>query len=170
MRRPEALELAPRLAGIYGRAMRREAEPVDHFESTFRRCVGEYDGATVLVASRGEDTVGFLYGFDLQLGHWWPQQIEGPVRAAGHGHWLTEAFELVELQVTPEAQGLGVGSALLSRQLSEMPHQRALLATDPDGRARMLYRRIGFRDLVPDFVYAGTSYRATLMGWERRAS
>jgi len=177
--RAEAVEHAARVAEIYGRALGRQAEPVDHFEATFRQCVRDYDGATVLVASHdalgqpdsGSDNsaiVGFLYGFDLQLRHWWPQQIAGPVRAAGHGHWLTDAFELVELQVDPAFQGRGVGSALLRRQLSEMPHRRALLSTDPDGRARTLYRRMGFRDLVPDFVYAGTSYRAALMGWERR--
>ncbi|WP_109471301.1 GNAT family N-acetyltransferase [Ornithinimicrobium cavernae] len=166
----EALENSGRLAEIYGLALGARAEPSEHFAATFRTCIQTYDGATVLAAVSGGgegQIVGFLYGYDLQLQHWWPQEVAGPLRAAGHGGWLSDAFELVELQVHPAAQGRGVGTALLTRQLVEMPHRRALLTADPEGRARVLYRRLGFRDLVPDFAYAGTAHRAALMGWER---
>lgn len=168
--RVEAVARSGRIAEIYGAALGRQAEPVAHFAETFRHAMESYAGATVLAALReSEDgeVLGFLYGFDLELQHWWPQQVAGPVRAAGHGDWLDDCFEIVELEVDPAHQGRGIGTALLTRQLAEMTHRRAMLAADPQGRARDLYRRLGFVDLVPDFVYEGTDYRAALMGWDR---
>ncbi|WP_162802188.1 GNAT family N-acetyltransferase [Ornithinimicrobium murale] len=168
--RTEAVACSGRIAEIYALALGSQAEPAEHFADTFRTCVQEYDGATVLAARPGGGEgpiVGFLYGFDLQLKHWWPQQIEGALHRRGHAKWLEDAFELVELQVHPEEQARGIGTALLNRQLADMPHRRAVLSTDPDGRARALYRRLGFVDLAPDFTYHGTSYRAALMGWDR---
>lgn len=168
--RAEAVARSGRIAEIYGAALGRDAEPIAHFANTFRNCMESYAGATVLAAlGGGEDgeVLGFLYGFDLQLQHWWPQQVAGPVRAAGHAAWLDDCFELVELEVDPAHQGRGIGTALLTRQLAEMSHRRAMLAADPEGRARGLYRRLGFIDLVPDFHYSGTAYRAALMGWDR---
>lgn len=169
--RSEAVARASRVAEIYRAALGAQAEPTSHFAKTFRSCMETYDGATVLAGldSADGELVGFLYGFDLQRGHWWPQQVEPSLREAGHSDWLEDCFELVELEVDPVWQGRGIGTRLLTQQLSEMPHRRALLATDPDGRARGLYQRMGFVDLVPDFVYAGTTYRATLMGWDRQA-
>lgn len=168
----EAVHRAEQLATVYGRAQGSRAEPLPHVAETVRTSIRDYAGATVLAALSGGaegEIVGFLWGYDLQLQHWWPQQIEGDLRARGHSVWLEDAFELTELDVLPELQGRGVGTALLTRQLTDMPQRRAVLSTEPEGRARGLYRRLGFVDLVPDFAYAGTTHRAALMGWERQA-
>lgn len=176
----EADRRADRLAEIYQRALGYGAEPAGRWAGNVRTMVHDYAGATVLAAvdvdpvaetddtgAETDDIIGFLVGFDLDLQHWWPRQVEGALRERGHGDWLEDAFELMDLQVHPSAQGRGVGTALLTRQLADMPHRRMVLSTDPEGRARALYRRLGFVDLVPDFVYAGTDYRAALMGWVR---
>lgn len=167
----EAVARADRLAEIYQQALGSEAEPATRWAGNLRTCVQEYAGATVLVAlsPAGDEILGFLYGFDLQLQHWWPQEIRGVLEARGLRTWLEDCFELVDIEVDPQEQGRGIGTALLSRQLTDTPHRRVLLSTDPEGRARLLYRRLGFVDLVPDFVYEGTTYRAALMGWERGA-
>lgn len=165
--RDEAVTRADQLAGIYGAAMGYAAEPVGRWAEVLRGTAQDYAGATVLAAEGGSGAIlGFLYGFDLDREHWWPREVAGTLTERGHGAWLEDAFELMELQVHPLAQGRGIGSALVRRQCAEMPHSRMLLATHPDGRARLLYRRLGFVDLAPDFVYAGTTERAALMGWQ----
>lgn len=192
----EALDRSEQLTEVYRRALGDHAEPAEHWASTVRTCLEGYAGATVLAAtlpraavtspSRAVTTpvgsaavaevgspdpddgiVGFLCGFDLQLQHWWPREIRDALDSRGLVDWLDDAFELMDLQVDPRVQGQGIGTRLLLRQFSEMPHRRMLLSTDPDGRARSLYRRLGFVDLVPDFVYEGTTYAAALMGWDR---
>lgn len=166
----EAVARADQLAELYGAAMGYAAEPVGRWAEVLRGTAHAYAGATVLTAedSSGE-ILGFLYGFDVNRENWWPREVAGTLTERGHGEWLEDAFELMDLQVHPRAQGRGIGSGLLRRQCAEMPHARMLLATHPAGRARHLYRRLGFVDLAPDFVYAGTTERAALMGWQAQA-
>ena len=86
--------------------------------------------------------------------------------AAGHAEWQKNAFELAELAVDPAVQGRGIGSALITAFLADGATEKVLLSTDMDeeGRARDLYRRFGFIDLVRDFRYPGFDDRAIIMG------
>jgi ribosomal protein S18 acetylase RimI-like enzyme len=65
--------------------------------------------------------------------------------------YLADYFELTELHVRTDAQGHGLGNALLRRLLDRADAGHVLLST-PEApvptRAWLLYRRCGFRDLL----------------------
>lgn len=123
---------------------------------------------TVLLAVEDErgELLGFLYGYDFRRGQWWPEQIGPALEAAGHAEWMEDTFELAELEVDPRAQRQGVGTALLRTLFRTVRHRYVLLSTtaDPDDRAKVLYRRHGFVDLLPEFRYPGVRQPAVIMG------
>ncbi|MCP2263030.1 GNAT family N-acetyltransferase [Promicromonospora thailandica] len=166
---PEVLRRADELARIYQRAFGYSDERRDHFRDARLAYLPLYDGALALGAFEGDDLVGFVYGFEYQPGHWWPQQVGPALADAGHTRWTQDAFELNELEVLPEHQGRGHGTALLRELLGQVPHRHTLLSTtaDPADRAKVLYRRMGFVDLLPGFRYAGVTEPATIMGRQR---
>lgn len=124
------------------------------------------DGAVVRIQADGNDILGFLYGYTFQRGNWWPEMVGPAIEAAGYGHMMIDAFELVELAVRPHVQGRGIGSSLLRHQLNQQPETYTLLSTNADAgnRAITLYVRHGFKILVPDFQYNSNGDKAIIMG------
>lgn len=167
----EVLRRADEIAGIYQRAFGHSDERRDHFRDTRLAYLPLYDGALTLGAFEDDTLVGFVYGFDYQPGHWWPQQVGPALERAGHAGWTVDAFELNELEILPDHQGRGLGTALMRELLARTPHRHTLLSTaaDPADRAKVLYRRLGFVDLVTGFRYAGVAEPANIMGRRRRA-
>ena len=165
----EVLRRSDELARIYQRAFGYSDERRDHFRDTRIAYLPLYDGALALGAFDGADLVGFVYGFDYQPEHWWPQQVGPALDRRGHTAWTHDAFELNALEILPEHQGRGHGTALLSTLHELTSHRHTLLSTtaDPADRAKVLYRRAGFIDLVPGFRYAGVAEPANIMGRRR---
>ncbi|MFD2026098.1 GNAT family N-acetyltransferase [Promicromonospora aerolata] len=167
----EVLRRADEIARIYQRAFGYSDERRDHFRDTRIAYLPLYDGALALGAFDDGALVGFVYGFDYQPEHWWPQQVGPALDRAGHTAWTHDAFELNELEILPEHQGQGLGTALLRALFTRAPQRHTLLSTtaDPADRAKVLYRRLGFVDLVPGFRYAGIGEPANIMGRRRAA-
>lgn len=165
----EVLRRADELARIFQRAFGFSDERRDHFRDTRLAYLPLYDGALTLGAFDGAALVGFVYGFDYQPERWWPQQVGPALARAGLDAWTQDAFELNELEILPEHQGRGLGTALMTELLRQAPHRHVLLSTtaDPTDRAKVLYRRLGFVDLVPGFRYPGVSEPANIMGLQR---
>lgn len=165
----EVLRCADEIARIYQRAFGYSDERRDHFRDTRLAYLPLYDGALTLGAFDGAELVGFVYGFDYQPEHWWPQQVGPALVRSGHGGWTEDAFELNELEILPEHQGRGLGTGLMTELLHRVTHRHTLLSTtaDPADRAKVLYRRLGFVDLVPGFRYAGVTEPANIMGRQR---
>lgn len=165
----EVLLRADEIAGIYQRAFGHADERRVAFRDTRLAYLPLYDGALTLGAFDGKALVGFVYGFDYDPGHWWPHQVGPALAQAGHAGWTEDAFELNELEVLPEHQGRGIGTALMRELVDRTTHRHTLLSTtaDPADRAKALYRRLGFVDLVVRFRYAGVSELANIMGRRR---
>ena len=165
----EVLRRADEIADIFQRAFGYSDERRDHFRDTRLAYLPLYDGALTLGAFEGDGLVGFVYGFDYQPDHWWPQQVGPALARAGHAAWTQDAFELNELEILPEHQGRGHGTGLLRGLFARTTHRHVLLSTtaDPDDRAKALYARLGFVDLVPGFRYAGVAEPANIMGRRR---
>jgi ribosomal protein S18 acetylase RimI-like enzyme len=113
-----------------------------------------------LVTARVDGTVvGFAYGFTGQRGQWWPDRVAEVVSPELAADWIGGHFEVVELAVLPEAQGQGLGTALMEELMRDLPHRKALLTTYVDDRpAPRLYRRLGWQVLVPDLGWGSALY------------
>ncbi len=108
--------------------------------------------------------VGIAYGYTGGRDQWWNRQLRTGLAGRGHSRAEVDAitsdyFELTELHVHPLAQGRGIGCALLTGLLTDRPEGRVLLSTPEvageDNRAWSLYRRMGFTDVLRNFVFAG---------------
>ena len=79
--------------------------------------------------------------------------------------WMTDYFELTELHVRPTAQGKGLGEGLLRHLLGGVQASTTLLST-PEGRSRAwrLYRRVGFQDVLRDYLFAGDPRPFAVLG------
>lgn len=125
------------------------------------RCVVALDDRDALLA------VG--YGYRGATGQWWHEQVRrGLVAVAGPravDEWMSDYFELTELHVRPDAQGRGLGEAVLRRLLGGVPAGRVLLST-PEGtsRAWRLYRRVGFLDVLRHYQFTGDPRPFAVLG------
>lgn len=132
------------------------------------RALGAFDGAAL---------VGFAYGAACRPGQWWFDRLRAPLTAAGHADWAADAYAVTELHVLPAYQGRGLGLALVTGLLDGVAGSTALLSTyDTASRARRLYRRLGFTDLLTGFrfgaspqPYAVMAARLPLPGIEIRS-
>ncbi|MDQ3989095.1 MAG: GNAT family N-acetyltransferase [Actinomycetota bacterium] len=153
--------------GIYVAAMHyppgteRQRGPMwmEHMLRADWHSVGAFDGARL---------VGITYGYRGGTGQWWHDEVRrGLTRVdpAAAARWLDDYFELTELHVHPDAQGLGTGRAMLRRLLSSVDIPRVLLST-PEGptRALRLYHSVGFTDLLRHHRFAGDPRPFAVLG------
>jgi GNAT superfamily N-acetyltransferase len=166
------------LGELYRHAFRVESdERIERFISNSLVQHAGYAGYRCVVAEVGDGTIaGFVYGYHSEPGRWWHDTVAKAIREHGAEAYLANAFEFVEFAVTPEHQGRGIGTALHDAILGQTVESFALLSTDAGiNPAHELYLRLGWTDLVRDFVYPGGGGVAVLMGldldaWRSRSS
>jgi ribosomal protein S18 acetylase RimI-like enzyme len=109
--------------------------------------------------------VGFGYGYTTKAGQWWHDLVRRALDREAASTWLVDAFELSELHVLPEYQGIGVGRRLLVSLAAGIPHTVMLLSTpDTDTRAFRLYRDTGFVDLARNYLFPGDARPFAVLG------
>jgi ribosomal protein S18 acetylase RimI-like enzyme len=109
--------------------------------------------------------VGFGYGYTTKPGQWWHDLVRNALRAESAKEWLHDAFELSELHVLPEYQGIGIGRRLLLSLAGGITHSAMLLSTpDQDTRAFRLYRDTGFVDLARNYLFPGDARPFAVLG------
>ena len=113
------------------------------------------------VATLADDDrlLGFGYGYLSARGQWWHDQVRAALSPQAYEYWMTDAFEVVELHVRPDAQGHGLGERQLLALLEGATERTVVLSTPEvpaeDSRAWRLYRRMGFVDLLRFFRFPG---------------
>jgi GNAT superfamily N-acetyltransferase len=126
-----------------------------------------YGTPPTVATSRGV-LAGFTYGFHGAPGQWWHDMVAAALAVSsegGAGGWLADSFEVAELHVLPAYQGAGIGRELLLRLTSGRQECTAVLSTaDTESRARRLYRRVGFTDLLTGFRFSGAEPPYAVMG------
>jgi ribosomal protein S18 acetylase RimI-like enzyme len=116
-------------------------------------------------AFAGSELVGFAYGCDGAPGHWWYDQVARALAVEERRRWLDGSFELVELHVRPDHQGLGLGGALHDLLLTGVRRATAVLSTPArEGRAMLLYRARGWVTLAEGPVFEGVREPYRILG------
>jgi GNAT superfamily N-acetyltransferase len=113
--------------------------------------------------------VGFAYGFHGERGQWWHDLVRSALTAshstAEAQRWMSDSFEIAEVHVDPGCQGHGIGRAMMLKLAAGRLEQTAVLSTpDADTRARRLYHRLGFADLLTAFSFPGGGPPYAVMG------
>ena len=109
--------------------------------------------------------MGFGYGYTSKPGQWWHDLVRRAVSRETAREWLTDAFELSELHVLPEHQGLGVGRQLIISLARDLRQGAIVLSTpDAETRAFRLYRDLGFVDLARNYLFPGDSRPFAVLG------
>lgn len=160
----EAIEAAPELAAVYLSAFGapgydEEPERAEQFATEQIPLHSQRDDFKLVVSRTGEKITGFVYGFTGQRGQWWSDRVAAAVTPELAAEWIGGHFEVVDLAVAVEAQRQGVGRALMEALMTDLPHRKALLTTYADDRpAPRLYRRMGWKLLVPDLGWGSALY------------
>jgi ribosomal protein S18 acetylase RimI-like enzyme len=124
-------------------------------------------GFRCYVARRKTDglLLGFTYGYSSQPGLWWRDLVAQGLAPGQNAYWLKHAFELVELAVHPDFQGLGLGGQLHDKILSDLPHQTAVLSTaQVETIALKMYQKRGWVTLREQFFFPGARIPYRIMG------
>ncbi|WP_448852367.1 GNAT family N-acetyltransferase [Corynebacterium sp. 335C] len=104
---------------------------------------------------------------------WWSRQVRGGMAARRRPlreihATLSDYVELAEIHVAPGHQGAGLGEELL-RTLLDGRRERLVLLSTPEvpeeaNRAWRLYRRLGFGDVLRDFLFPGDARPFAILG------
>jgi GNAT superfamily N-acetyltransferase len=124
-------------------------------------------GFRLVIATQGEQLLGFAYGRRPSPGQPWHDFVAEVLQAAGEEAWLKDAYQLAEMAVLPESQGRGIGGRLHDRLLQDLPQKRALLTTmAANSPAYRLYLRKGWKLLVDDLIVPDLPRPYRVMGLE----
>jgi ribosomal protein S18 acetylase RimI-like enzyme len=161
-RLPEALD-------IYVTAMRYPPGTAEQRQPMWLAHMLRQDWRCVAAVAEDDALIGISYGYRGAAGQWWHEQVRrGLLVSAGTAaveRWMSDYFELTELHVRPDAQGGGIGEGMLRHLLSGVTAAATLLST-PEGRTRawQLYRRVGFEDVLRDYLFAGDPRPFAVLG------
>jgi len=162
--RDSALAIAHELGEVYAAAFGAPGYDEDNADATMFATEmlpkhSARDDFKLVAAEQGGRVVGFAYGFTGRRGQWWADRVADAVGPDLAAEWIGGHFEVVELAVLPDAQRQGIGTALMQELMRDLPNARALLTTYADDRpAPRLYRRLGWRLLVPDLGWGSALY------------
>lgn len=121
-------------------------------------------GFRCVIALDIDEVVAFGYGYTGARGQWWFEEVARGLGTHQHPS-LADYFELTELHVLPDRQGRGTGEMVLRELLSLVSRSQVLLST-PEGKSRAwrLYRRLGFGDVLRNFLFTGDSRPFAVLG------
>jgi GNAT superfamily N-acetyltransferase len=127
----------------------------------------EREGFRIVVAHDDQHgrPVGFAYGYGNTPDQWWHQEVAKAVSPWVVKEWLLESFRLVEMAVTPEVRGRGIGGRLHDQLLRGVPHRKAVLSTmAAETNAYRMYSKRGWRVLLDDHFFPGVARPYRIMG------
>ena len=168
--RPAFLANLSSQLAIYGAAMGASPQDLPSRQVIMERHAGN-PGLRSLAAidEDSQELVAFAYGFRGCPGQWWHDVVWSALAATSGlqaaRDWLDDAVEIAEVHVRPDFQARGIGARLVLGLAADRREQTALLSTrDAESRARRLYRRLGFTDLLTGFVFLGGGPPYAVMG------
>lgn len=129
----------------------------------------EREGFRIVVAleDKTQQIVGFAYGYANAPAQWWHEEVAKAVQPSMVTEWLMNSFRLIEIAVTPEVQGQGVGGLLHDHLLSGLPYRKAVLSTlAAETNAYWMYRKRGWVVLLEEILFPSVARPYRIMGLE----
>ncbi len=163
--------IAPRLVDIYISAMGYDPAVREQRLRAWRHDMLR-PGFTCIIATTPNEAIGVAYGFLGTRETWWDRQVRRGVAVAASereaDELMRDYFEVAEVHVSPEAQGMGIGRKMLTELLWNIPARTALLSTpevaDEANNAFRLYRSMGFTDVLRHFYFDGDNRHFAVLG------
>jgi GNAT superfamily N-acetyltransferase len=128
--------------------------------------------ADLVLATVDDDRglAGFCYGYRGEPGQYWHDAVVRALPTSDADRWFGSCREIAELHVRPDAQGHGLGRALLRAALDDATERSAALSVldAADSPARHLYAAEGFTAVLPGFRFPGNSLSYAVMAKELR--
>lgn len=132
-----------------------------------KRHLDRADFTASLVRNFDGSLAGFSYGFRGMEGDWWHQRVRGNMSSALALQWMPDSFEIAEVAVDPDYQGRGIGAMLVDELRKTTTCHSVLLTVRIDNaRARRLYERLGFQELIDSLTFSGDDYPYAVMGFQ----
>ncbi|MFI0791449.1 GNAT family N-acetyltransferase [Micromonospora rubida] len=157
----QAARLVDQLVGLYLEVYADGDE--FHSEDRYRRQLAGHmqrDGWDLVIATVGEELVGYIYGFPLPAETGWWTGIQEPVPAGYTDEDGERTFAISELMVTPGLRRRGIARVLHDELLGERAEERSTLLADPDNfPAQAAYRSWGWQRITklrPSWEHAPT--------------
>jgi ribosomal protein S18 acetylase RimI-like enzyme len=167
---PGFLALVSDLTGIYAAAMGAGPAELPGRRAIMERHTGNPSfQAVAATAGNPGHVVAFAYGFRGAPGQWWHDVVRAGLTAkagpAAATAWLDDVMEIAEVHVHPDYQARGIGHRMLLSLTRDRHERVALLSTqDAPTRARRLYQRLGFTELLTGFEFPGGGPLYLVMG------
>jgi GNAT superfamily N-acetyltransferase len=144
-----------------------EAGVVDFAQSLPRHLEKEGFRIAVKLENQTKRAVGFAYGYANTPDQLWYEEVAKAVQPWIVTEWLTGSFRLVEMAVTPKAQGQGIGGLLHDHLLRGLSYQKAVLSTmAAQTSAHSMYHKRGWQVLLDDLFFPGVARPYRIMGLE----
>jgi GNAT superfamily N-acetyltransferase len=159
----------PELVEVYRRAFLEvhERNPARAAEErrSFMRVHALRTDLVLATADDDRGLAGFCYGYRGEPGQYWHDAVMRALPATDADRWFGSCREIAELHVRPDAQGHGLGRALLRAALEGATERSAALSVldAADSPARHLYDAEGFTAVLPAFRFPGNPLSYAVM-------
>ena len=172
LKKPQIESLQTQIAAIYRDAFalppysKSETE-IFSFANSFLNQLNRraYKFVGAFAENNSEQLIGFSYGYSSVAGKWWREYVKPALTKPIDTEWPDDNFQLTEIAVSPKAQGQGIGGRLHDYLLSDLPYERAILATmDADTTAYRLYISRGWLPLLKNFLFPDVDRRYQILG------
>jgi ribosomal protein S18 acetylase RimI-like enzyme len=146
------LELRDEIRRLWPEASRRRVDEI------LPSHAGREGFRAVIERAPAGELAGFAYGYRGGPGQWWHDLVAVALGTLAADDWLRPGhFEFVELHVRPELWGRGIGGRIHDALLAPEPGPAVLSTQRDNARALGLYRRRGWRVIVPTIDF-GAGY------------
>jgi GNAT superfamily N-acetyltransferase len=147
---------------LYGK---QEAEVVDFAQSFPEHTRKTGFRLVTALEDNSERMAGFAYGYLEVPGQGWYESVVKTLPQEMAAAWLVNSFRLVEIAVTPQMQGQGIGGLLHDQLLTGLLCRKAVLSTmQAETAAYQLYSRRGWIVLLDNFLFPGVARPYRIMG------